>query len=213
MYPTSLLEQLGRSRDLGFLGDGPLEQHVELSSVLLGAAAAPLLGPGDEGQGVLTLVDLGSGGGIPGLVAAVDPLWRRVTLLDRSERRCAFLRSARVGLGADAVDVAVRCGSAETLGRTPELREQADVVVSRSFAAPSATLECAAAFVRVGGIVAVSDPPGGRAWPDGIDRLALELVHLSALSPALAVFRKTGVLADAYPRREGVPARRPLFEI
>lgn len=209
MVSTALLDQLGRSRDLGFLGDGPLEQHVEHSSVLLGAIAELSQSTGSD-----RLLDLGSGGGVPGLVAVADGRWSHVALLDRSERRSAFLRSA-VSVDGLAVGVTteVLVGSAEVLGHRLDLRERYDAVVSRSFGPPSATLECASAFVAVGGVVAVSDPPGGRRWPSVVPELGLELELGREGSPAFSLFRKVSALLPMYPRREGVPNKRPLFVV
>ena len=208
MTEAELLEQLGRSRDLGFLGDGPVEQHVEHSSVLLGAIAALSIVEAESGS---RLLDLGSGGGVPGLVAVFDGRWSSVDLLDRSERRCAFLRSAVAAVAA-AGTTRVLSGSAEILGHDPAVREAYDAVISRGFGPPSATLECASGFVAVGGFVVVSDPPHGRAWPALIEPLELELVEARSIAPAYSMFRKLRALSDRYPRREGVPARRPLFD-
>jgi len=209
MTDAELLEQLGRSRDLGFLGDGPLEQHVEHSSVLLGAIADLRSGSSSAHR----LLDLGSGGGVPGLIAVADGRWPLVSLLDRSERRCAFLRSALAASATPGVEVDVLTGSAELLGRDPGLREAYDAVASRSFGPPAATLECASAFVGIGGVIAVSDPPGGRSWPVNVPELGLVREMSRDDSPAFSIFRKGSPLSDAYPRREGVPARRPLFEL
>lgn len=209
MDSAELLEQLGRSRELGFLGDGPLEQHVEHGSVLLGAIADLVR----ESPNADRLLDLGSGGGVPGLVAVNDGRWAHVDLLDRSERRCAFLRSAlAAGHLSEDVTVGVLAGSAEMLGRSGDLRESYGVVVSRSFGPPSATLECASAFVEVGGFVVVSDPPGGRSWPGRVSQLSLVRVVSRSDAPAFTVFRKQSALSDSYPRREGIPAKRPLFD-
>jgi len=209
MTGADLLEQLGRSRDLGFLGDGPLEQHVEQSSVLLAAIADLSTAPSHAHR----LLDLGSGGGVPGLIAVADGRWAQVDLLDRSERRCAFLRSA---LAAVRTSLVVRsdvlCGVAEVLGREAELRESYGAVMCRSFGPPAATLECASAFVAIGGVVAVTDPPDGRNWPRDVPLLALRRELSRAETPAFTIYRKHAALGVHYPRREGVPVRRPLFE-
>ncbi|MCP4960816.1 MAG: hypothetical protein GY925_16310 [Actinomycetia bacterium] len=194
-------DQLSRSQRLGFLGDGPVADHVRHASELLEAA-------GTVGGG--TVVDLGSGGGVPGLVALLDERWERIVLLDRSERRCAFLRTCVAGLEVGG-HVEVVCAEAEVLGRNPEFRGMADAVVSRSFGPAAATLECASALCRRDGVVVVSDPPQGREWPtEGLQQLGL--VEITAGSTTqLSLFVRVGELSSQYPRRAGVPARRPLW--
>lgn len=215
--PEDVVSQLERSKRLGFLGDGPVADHVSHAQGLLSAAR--------RGGGG-TVVDLGSGGGLPGLLALLDPIWERVVLMDRSKRRCAFLRTCVAELGvADRVTVAV--GEAEWLGRSTEYRNRADAVVARSFGPPSATLECAAPLVRLGGCIVVADPPGGRQWPP--ERLRLLGLTLSPMRPSLesglgppddevgetairmSVFEKTSETDDQFPRRQGVPVKKPLW--
>lgn len=157
-----------------------------------------------------TVLDLGSGGGLPGLLAILDPAWTRVLLVDRSQRRCAFLRTcvAELGVG-DLVEVVV--GEAEGLARREDLRERADAVVARSFGPPAATLECAAPLARVGGFIVVADPPAGRSWPaDGLVLLGLsEVEHIG--DTELSIFEKVERSDQRFPRRSGVPSRKPLW--
>jgi 16S rRNA (guanine527-N7)-methyltransferase len=198
-----LLVQLDRSRQLGFLGDGPIAGQLAHAEAIVAAA-------GEAGGG--TIVDLGSGGGLPGLAALLDGRWSRIVLLDRSARRCAFLRSVVAELGvAGYVEVVV--AEAESAGRTAGVRHAADAVVSRSFGPPSATIECAAPLVRVGGVIVVADPPGGREWPtEGLAGLGLVVV-----TPAIAgavqmtCFRSIMNCDARFPRRQGVPVKRPLW--
>lgn len=202
-----LLEQLARARDLGFLGRTAVETQLGHARALIAAL------PSEDGGGSVSLLDLGSGGGLPGLVAACDPKFSEVVLLDRSERRCAFLRSSLVALPA-AGRVHVIVGLAEERGREVLLREVFDLVTSRSFGPPAATLECGSAFLRVGGHLLVSDPPGGRVWPsDGARSFGLASQHVSTADPAWTLFRKIEPLDARFPRRAGVPAGRPLFHV
>lgn len=196
-----LLAQLERARSLGLLGPGPVEDHL--------AHAAGFTAALDGLTG--RVIDLGSGGGLPGLPIA----WARpdleLILVDASARRGAFLESARDALGlADRVRVVV--GRAEVVGRS-ELRGTADAVVARGFAAPAATAECAAPLLRVGGRLVVSEPPTGPSrWPDaGIAPLGLVALGPPAGSPRLQLLELQAPCPDDYPRRDGVPAKRPLF--
>ena len=161
------------------------------------------------------VVDLGSGGGVPGLVLAVER-WptARMTLLDASQRRCTYLELcvADLALGGR---VEVLWARAEEAGRDEDRRSGADAVVARSFGAPAATAECAAPLLCVGGALVVSEPPGGLGdrWDAaGLARLGLAQEATTVVEGATFTrLRQVEPCPDIYPRRPGVPARRPLF--
>ncbi len=134
-----------------------------------------------RGSGTPHILDLGSGGGLPGLVIAIRWPAATLVLLDANERRTEFLQRAvrRCGLGER---VAVVHQRAEVCGRDPEYRGTFDGVVVRSFGAPAVVAECGAPFLRQGGWLIVSEPPrasgedGHRArWPAaGVAQVGLE---------------------------------------
>ncbi len=160
-------------------------------------------------------LDLGSGGGVPGLVLAHLLVDTSAVLLDVMERRCRFLEWAVQELGMQD-RVSVQCGRAEELGREPELRGRFPVVVTRSFGPPAVTAECAAAFVQSpGGRVLVSEPPDPdeQRWStDGLARLGLIVgPRAQTLTATVQTLRSVEALDDRYPRRTGVPDKRPLF--
>jgi 16S rRNA (guanine527-N7)-methyltransferase len=199
-----VLEVLALARTSGFLGPGPVEDHVRHA---LGFAEV-------AGSRPALCVDLGSGGGVPGLVLA--GLWPevRLVLVDSSARRTAFLEGAVRQLGAqDRVEV-VRA-AAEEVGRDPGLRGRADLVVARSFAAPPVTAECAAPLLRVDGVLVVSEPPeqNSERWPTfQLGTLGLGAPEFKAVASGSFVrMRLEQTTPDVYPRRAGVPAKRPLF--
>lgn len=157
-----------------------------------------------------TALDLGSGAGIPGL--ALAGLWPASTwvLVDAAARRVALLAEAVEDLGWHD-RVRVLHGRAEELGHQAELRHAFDLVTARSFGPPAVTAECGGAFVREGGVLAVTEPPGsaGERWPgDGLSLLGLAP---GSRSPGLQLLRRFQDLDDRFPRRAGIPAKRPLF--
>ena len=174
------------------------------------------------------VLDLGSGGGLPGLVLATCRPELELTLLEARQRACRFLREAVIALGLTGV--AVVEARAEDAARRTDLRETFDAVVARSFGPPAVTAECAVGFLRLGGRLLVSEPPGDEArglhqppprqtlghqagrWPiPGLEELGLAPpVGGGEPGVSFVVLEKTGN-DDRWPRRVGIPAKRPLW--
>jgi 16S rRNA (guanine527-N7)-methyltransferase len=201
----------------GFFGPGPLAlQRRHAAGYVRIARQAAQDAPGGAGTPVL---DLGSGGGLPGLVVALEWPKALLTLLDANQRRTEFLRAAVVELGlSDRVRVVT--ARAEEAGRDPDLRGAFTGVMARSFGAPAVLAECAAPFLAVGGWLIVSEPPGdplatlpdADRWPEQ----PLSELGLQAGDPVAAEFRyqvlhQVALCPERFPRRNGVPSKRPLF--
>lgn len=203
-----LLGILARAQVLGFLGDAPLRAHVEHAEGFLGACE-DLISAGGR------LLDLGSGGGIPGLVVATRATGIKVVLVEGGARRSAFLAEAVLDLGL-VPRVSVVPERAEVAGRSEDLRHGFDVVLARGFAAPAVTAECAAPFLGLHGTLVVSEPPATTSprdrWPvNGCAMLGLE-VERRISAPYSFIRLRAAALCDArFPRRVGVPAKRPIF--
>lgn len=132
-----------------------------------------LLEPGEDDLAI----DLGTGGGLPGLVLAARTSARWV-LVERSNRRSSFLVWATMELELGA-RVEVVNADASLLARSG-YRGQAALVTARSFASPAVTAEIGSAFLAVGGTLVISEPPSSDGnnsqtrWPaSGIARLSL----------------------------------------
>lgn len=202
---STLEEVLEQARDLGFLGPGPVAGHIEHAAGFVQAVGDPH---------PARVVDLGSGGGVPGLVVA--RAWPDATLclLDSNERRAFFLAGAvdTLGLGDRVV---VGHARAEDAGRDPAWRGRADLVLARSFGPPGVTAECAAPLLAWNGRLIVSEPPDGPGdrWPEGpLARLGLRPAGRFEQSfSRFQVLRQERLCPEEYPRRVGVPAKRPLF--
>ena len=198
---------LARSQDLGFLGAAPLLTHVAHAEAFLVATRANFpVGP---------LLDLGSGGGIPGLVVACRLPEVEIVLLEGGERRSQFLAGAVAELGlTDRVSVVAE--RAELAGRRSELRHRFRTVLARGFGPPAVTAECAAPLLGEQGQLIVSEPPPGSPtldrWPvSGCDLLGLEVEEHVTEPFAFVRLRARRRCAERYPRRVGVPSKRPLF--
>ena len=209
-HRDGLVPVLEEARRLGFLGPGPVEVHLDHAAGF-GAALET-----DAGAGWLPAraADLGSGAGLPGLPLAVqfaETVW---TLVEASMRRATFLRAAIRQLGLDD-RIAVVQERAEVVGRAPEYRGRLDLVVARSFGPPAVVAECAAPLLRTGGLAVVSEPPGGMParWPaQGLEQLGMAPgAAVQAGSAAYQVLRQVSLCSERWPRRVGLPAKRPLF--
>lgn len=224
----TLRSVLGEAQALGFLGpqdlDRQLDHSLALAAVLeralddapaLGGAAAPGGGgPGSPGE--RAIADLGSGGGLPGLVIAACLGEARVTLVESQGRRARFLDAAVVRI-APGGRVRVVHDRAERVGRIPEHRRAYAAVTARSFARPAVTAECAAPLLAVGGVLVVSDPPGdaagaGLRWPaEKLAPLGLQPLDRPGGPYRFQVLAQVEACPDRFPRRVGVPGKRPLF--
>lgn len=208
---TSVLE---RARTLGFLGPGPIAPHIDHALAFL-----ELLEEGDGGAPTGPFLDLGSGGGVPGLVLATMLPGSRWILLDSMIRRTRFLAVAVEELDLVA-RVEVLTARAEDVGRDPARRGAHHVVVARSFGAPAVLAECAAPLLAPGGAVIVSEPPAehggtgprsGRWPPAGLAQVGLRLERWEAGPPSLVRLRAEARCPTTFPRATGVPAKEPLW--
>jgi 16S rRNA G527 N7-methylase RsmG len=111
-----------------------------------------------------TLADLGSGGGLPGLVIAVRRPALRITLVERRHTRADLLRRAIAALDATERVTVLADDVRALAGSSPH---SFDVVTARSFAAPSITAKWASALLVAGGVLIVSEPPTDdpSRWP------------------------------------------------
>jgi len=205
------------AREAGFLGRVPVDSHLRHAEAFGDAV-------GDPGS---LLLDLGSGGGVPGLVLATRWSALEVALLEGSERRADFLREAVERLGLES-RVSVIPARAEDAAHDGRWRGLFDTVTARAFGAPAVTAECGAAFLRVGGRLVVAEPPpptpgvpcapGGThasdqtRWPPAVELLGL--VPRACCCRGHAHFQvldaERGCPAHL-PRRVGIPRKRPLF--
>lgn len=165
------------------------------------------------------LIDVGSGGGFPGLPLKLAQPRLALTLVDSVGKKTEFLRHLVAVLGLQGVEVIT--ARAEDLARDPARREQYTVVVSRALAALPVLLELCLPFARVGGRLVAprrGDLTGQQAEAAGA---ALELG--GSFRPAIAidlapglgdlglvVVEKVAPTPSRYPRRVGIPSKRPL---
>ena len=179
MHPR-LIETLREAQRFGFFGDRPIEEAVDHSQAYV--VALGQMSPRSR------IIDLGSGGGLPGLVLADAFPDASVVLVDRRQKRTDFLQRAVRRLGWKHVEVvsadaAVLIGEVDAGARAPF-----DSVTARGFGPPEVTLRVAVALCRPGGRIVISEPPTGDRWDPG---LLEELGVVSVSSGTVRVFERS----------------------
>ncbi len=171
------------------------ETDPELIAILEGAQRLGILGPRpisdviahargfvralEEHSSVDSVLDLGSGAGVPGLIIAHDLPTTTVTLLDRRAKRTDVLERAihRLGWGDRVVVV---CGDVTAF----QPIDPFGAVVARGFGPPEFTLASAARLVRPGQPIVISEPPDQDRWDESLlERLGLRRLP-SPVEPA-----------------------------
>jgi 16S rRNA (guanine527-N7)-methyltransferase len=164
-------------------------------------------------------IDVGSGGGVPGIPLAIAFPSLTVTLLESTGKKASFLQDAIAAL--ELSQVQVRAARAEDAARDPDERDSYDLVVARALAPLPVALELCVPFARPGGIVVLprgSDLDAQRADGEAAARqlgarlrppLPLDVPGLPS-GRSLVVADKNKPTPDQFPRRPGQPAKRPL---
>jgi hypothetical protein len=206
--PALLFDVLEAAQRNGLLGAAPIADHVSHADGFVEAG-------GDGAFDDAVVLDLGSGAGIPGLVVAARCPSARLTLLDGRTQRAEFLRAAVARLAWES-RVTVIGSRAELAGRDPAFRAAFDIVVARGFAPPAVTAECAAPFLHQGGRLIVSEPPDAASTPSRWNievcaRLGLGAPTIEQAPRSYAVLLQEALCPELYPRRVGIPSKRPLF--
>jgi len=172
-----------------------------------------LAGAPDEG----VVVDVGSGGGFPGLVIAAIAPGTTVHLVEARRKRADLLAELAEALGL--ANVTAHGVRAEEAGRGP-LRDHGDLVIARAVAPLPVLLEYTAPLAAPGATIAAVKGSRGRAELAGAEAamgtLGCEHTGTEAMRSEIAEqmqvlsFRKLGPTPDRYPRRPGMPAKRPI---
>lgn len=183
--------------------DEAWEKHIEGTLQVL-----PYLGEGKR------LLDVGSGGGLPGMVIAIMRPELSVTLLEATQKKARFLESTGKRLGL--LNLTVACGRAEDEARLgSRRREFYDIVTARAVAPLRILLELTVPFLVPSGLlVAIKGERAETELAEAQNALSLLGTTLEASSrvPTATVLqlRKQRPTPAQFPRRAGEPKRRPL---
>ena len=203
--PQDLPGWLEEAKVRGLIGPEPIDSTLAHAR-RLGAVAA------DYADLAGRLLDLGSGGGVPGLVLAADWPTSTWTLLDSNQRSTTFLHEAVNALGMSG-RVAVLAQRVEETGRSADHRQGYALVTARAVAPAAVVAEYVAALLVPQGVAVIAEPPGApNRWDSaGLAELGLSLQDHRTEPVAVAVLRATAQLPERYPRRTGVARKRPLW--
>lgn len=170
-------------------------------------------------SGSTRLLDVASGGGFPGIPLAIAFPDIILYLLESTAKKVRFLENALAVLGLESAQVLH--GRAEELAHLPQYREQFPMVVSRALAKLPVALEMMLPFCTLGGLAVAMKKgdiqgelnQGERAAEALGGRLKrIEKVPIAEFGDdrALVVFEKVSPTDENYPRRPGIPSKRPL---
>jgi 16S rRNA (guanine527-N7)-methyltransferase len=165
------------------------------------------------------VIDVGSGAGFPGLPLKIACPGLRLTLLEATGKKVDFLNAVVTGLRL--ADVAVVNARAEEAGHAPQHREVYDLAVARAVAVMRVLVELCLPFVRPGGLLIAQkgeDPrvevqaagPALRTLGGQLRQTLPVVVPGLEATRHLVVVDKVTSTPARYPRRPGVPTRRPL---
>ena len=165
------------------------------------------------------LIDVGSGAGFPGLPLKIAYPDLHVSLVESVGKKARFLEHMVEVLGVE--NVTIYTDRAETLAHCQLIREAYDIAVARAVASMPELLECTLPFCRVGGrVIAQKKGDISRELAQSVQALAILGGQISAVEPVhapglhdsrlLVVVDKISLTPERYPRRPGVPHKRPL---
>ncbi len=175
--------------------------------------ALTLIAPLAELPEGATVIDIGTGGGVPGIPLAIVRPDLRFTLLDATAKKTAFVRAAMDVLGVEHATVVT--ARAEAAGRDTQHRDTYDVAIARAVGPMATIAELATPFVKPNGVALLIK--GERAPEELADAKAALHLLLSAHAGTLdtrtgkiVILEKMRPTPKAYPRGNGEPKRKPL---
>lgn len=188
------------------------DEGIAVRHLLDSLTLLPFLGSGHS------LIDVGTGAGLPGIPLKIVRPDLKVTLLDSLAKRVRFLETVIAELHLDGITA--RHDRAEEAARLPMLRHQFDIATARAVASLPVLCEYCLPFVRTGGQFLAMKGQNAEVWQDAkraIKILGGELADIhefelpgTDMKRTILVIRKVAATPPAYPRKAGKPDKEPL---
>jgi 16S rRNA (guanine527-N7)-methyltransferase len=193
-------------------------EQIERRHIVESLAYGALLQRNHLLDGAPRVVDIGTGAGLPGIPLRIVWPDMDLVLLESVGKKCRFLEDVVSNLNLARVEVVE--GRAEDFGRDAARRETFDLVIARAVAPLPVLLEYSLPLLRVGGHLAATKGSAAIAEIDAsakaLETLGGRLVDNAPLKPpdgaplTVVIVEKVAPTPEQYPRRAGIPTKRPL---
>ncbi|KKY01721.1 16S rRNA methyltransferase [Paraclostridium benzoelyticum] len=167
----------------------------------------------------MSIIDVGTGAGFPGLPLRICLENSKVTLLDSLNKRINFLSEVCTSINVD--DIELIHGRAEDFGKDEKYREQYDIATARAVAGLPILMEFCVPFIKVGGyFVCLKGPNADTELEESrkamevlglefVEKIDVELPEIE-LKHNIVVFKKVNSTPAKYPRKAGKPVKSPI---
>lgn len=167
----------------------------------------------------MSIIDVGTGAGFPGLPLRICLENSKVTLLDSLNKRINFLSEVCTNINID--DIELIHGRAEDFGKDEKYREQYDIATARAVAGLPILMEFCVPFIKVGGyFVCLKGPNADTELEESrkamevlglefVEKIDVELPEIE-LKHNIVVFKKVNSTPAKYPRKAGKPVKTPI---
>ncbi|MFR3497545.1 MAG: 16S rRNA (guanine(527)-N(7))-methyltransferase RsmG [Paraclostridium bifermentans] len=167
----------------------------------------------------MSIIDVGTGAGFPGLPLRICLENSKVTLLDSLNKRINFLSEVCININID--DIELIHGRAEDFGKDEKYREQYDIATARAVAGLPILMEFCVPFIKVGGyFVCLKGPNADTELEESrkamevlglefVEKIDVELPEIE-LKHNIVVFKKVNSTPAKYPRKAGKPVKTPI---
>lgn len=167
----------------------------------------------------MSIIDVGTGAGFPGLPLRICLENSKVTLLDSLNKRINFLSEVCTNINID--DIELIHGRAEDFGKDEKYREQYDIATARAVAGLPILMEFCVPFIKVGGyFVCLKGPNADTELEEStkamevlglefVEKIDVELPEIE-LKHNIVVFKKVNSTPAKYPRKAGKPVKNPI---
>jgi 16S rRNA (guanine527-N7)-methyltransferase len=194
-------------------------EEVQVKHFLDSLTVVTAIDPKDTGKS-LTVIDVGTGAGLPGIPLKIILPDIKLALLEATAKKTKFLEHLIIKLGLKEVEIVAE--RAEEAAHKPQYREKFDIVLSRAVAALPALVELTLPFCTLGGYC-IAQKKGDIEGEIEQSKKAIKVMggHLREIKPVtikelddnrcLVIIDKVKSTPAEYPRRPGMPEKRPII--